>query len=71
MKIYEVHGFDEGANRYTYFEPTRAAAAARKRAMKKDGQRSIVVDPIEVTPTREGIARTIQRIIDGFCVNEH
>ncbi len=74
MKIYEVTGFDKGANRYTYFEPTRDAAQARKRAMRAEQEcspSSIKIEPIEVVATKEGIAKALQRAIDGFCVNEH
>ncbi len=75
MKIYEIRGFDNGGLTI-YWEPTLAAARARKRAMQADATEndpwdSITIGTIEVRPTRAEVARLLNDIIAMTCFNEH
>jgi hypothetical protein len=75
MKIYEVTGYDSGGPT-TYYEPTLRAAEYRKREMKKQATKhdpwdAIEIKPVTVMPTRVGIARAMQYVINMTCANEH
>jgi hypothetical protein len=70
MTIWQIRAAD-GADLVTYFEPTKGAAETRKRLLLADGYEDIELEPWRIDPTRIGIARALQNVIDMLCANEH
>lgn len=69
MKIYEVSGHDKGLSHF--YEPSKDAANRRKREMKKESYANVEIRVIDVAPTRAGIAKAMNDLINILCANEH
>ena len=75
MRIYEVTGYDSGGPT-TFYVPTKKAALLRVAEMKSEATDaspwdSIEIKPMDVQPTRAGIAKALQYVIHLTCANEH
>lgn len=71
MKIFRVVVYD-GAFAYYHFGSKREASE-NVRQFKKDFRGedvSIEIEPLEVTPTRDGIAKVLQDLVHYTCMNE-
>lgn len=75
MRIYTVVTYDR-AHRYYYYGTKKEAVADAKRfrqQYREDDEIdswSVEIEVINVEPTRAGIARAMQDIIDMACANE-
>ena len=75
MKIYLVTAYDSAY--CWYFCATKKEAIALRRTLRENYAESdypdaqIEIEPMEIAPTRKGVADALQDFVDMTCVNEH